>query len=168
MTRIHQIVELYLRLAPVILREWLRLGTAKREDMDMTASERETLRILIDSRRRELVTPPRETGYDYFESRQLTREPTERNRTYRASDNCWNRGMSGRTVGVATDDHGNPLTREPSVSVTTSDGRTRVVSTDQFRRARHVTRRRQNAQVRRVESESARMAHIIGYTGNVE
>lgn len=41
---------------------------------------------------------------DYCHSRNITGEPSEKNRTYRATDDCWKRGLRTRTVGTATDD----------------------------------------------------------------
>ena len=38
---------------------------------------------------------------DYAHSRNLTGQPSEPNRTHRASRNSWNRGMRGRTWGIA-------------------------------------------------------------------
>jgi hypothetical protein len=37
----------------------------------------------------------------YHVSRGITGEPSEANRQHRASDDCWNRGMRGKTFGVA-------------------------------------------------------------------
>lgn len=41
---------------------------------------------------------------DYCHSRNITGEPSEKNRTYRASNDCWARGLRGRTVGTVTTD----------------------------------------------------------------
>ena len=46
---------------------------------------------------------PVSEGYDYHGSRGITGEPSAANRTYRATESSWTRGMArSRTVGTAT------------------------------------------------------------------
>lgn len=105
----------------------------------------------------------------YHVSRGITGEPIEKNRVHRGSDNCWNRGMRGRTVGIAP---GTEATSDgtATVRVIHADGKTEIRSARSFREASKATKVRNHNQSRRVISESERMAAAgtIGYIGNVE
>lgn len=103
---------------------------------------------------------------DYHVSRGITGEPSEKNRTYRATEDCWTKGMKGRTVGIA------PGTAATFASVAvTKDGETTIVSANSFRKKNIATKSRKHneAEVDRQNKErhittSADLAPI----GNVE
>jgi len=101
-----------------------------------------------------------EPDYDYHGSRSLTMEPSEANRTYRATESSWTRGLRmTRTVGTATV-YGSDLqtlimrdgdslvfvTRgdavpegcEPTVRVT-RNGATRIAGISEFRATREAS-----------------------------
>lgn len=66
----------------------------------------------------------------YHVSRGITGEPSEKNRVHRATEDCWNRGLSkSRTVGTATDD-GNQTVK------VTKDGHVAIVPVSHFRKER--------------------------------
>jgi hypothetical protein len=94
---------------------------------------------------------------NYHLSRGITGEPSEHNRTYRASDNCWNRGMKGTTVGTVTTD-GIATVR------VIKNGAEAVVPASSFRKQHIATKQRKHNESRRVVAECARLAPI----GNVE
>lgn len=81
------------------------------------------------------ITPvysPCPAGVDpYLWDRSITGVPSHANRTYRASVNCWDRGMRGKAY-----DYSDKLTAtEPTVAVT-SNGITTVVPVSNFRPTR--------------------------------
>jgi len=80
------------------------------------------------------LTPIDENVDTYLWSRSITGEPSAKNRVYRASDNCWKRGLARtRTVGVATDDDMRPLTNHSSVKVFHPDGTEEIRSASEYR-----------------------------------
>lgn len=88
---------------------------------------------------------------DYHHSRGLTGEPSEKNRTYRASDDCWTRGMRGRTFGIAhrgAAGHTVKVTKNGVTSVESAHGfgRTEKAVKREESVKRHVTARKQFAQ----------------------
>lgn len=102
------------------------------------------------------------TPDNYHLSRGITGEPSEHNRTYRASDNCWKRGMLGRTIGIAP---GTESTSNGTATVLViKDGVTTVVTANSFRQRHIATRQRKHVESRRIVAECARLAPI----GNVE
>jgi hypothetical protein len=99
----------------------------------------------------------------YHVSRSITGEPSEKNRVHRATDNCWNRGMRGRTVGIA------PGTEDSSdgtatVRVIHANGNTEIRSARSFRPERIAKRQARHIESRRTIAECARLDPI----GNVE
>lgn len=99
---------------------------------------------------------------DYHVSRGITGEPSEKNRTHRASDNCWNRGLRGRTVGIA------PGTTTPFASVAvTKDGQTTIVSASSFRKANIATKSRKHKQAQ-IDNRPEVLRYNVGNIGNVE
>jgi hypothetical protein len=71
----------------------------------------------------------------YHVSRGITGEPSEKNRTYRATDDCWNRGLRTTTVGTATDDG------EQTVKVTKGE-HVAIVPVSHFRKERIASKSR--------------------------
>jgi len=103
------------------------------------------------------------TGVDpYHYSRAIKGVPANQHRIVRASDNCWKRGMRGRTVGVA-----NPTDTIPTVRVIHADGTTAIVPASNFHKSR-TTRNRQRTVQQNTQPEVLRMAEVVGYIGNVE
>lgn len=94
----------------------------------MTEAEKDAI-ILADAIRYAERMRNEYNGTDYCHSRNITGVPSEKNRTYRASDDCWKRGLRGRTVGVAP----NTTATEPTVAIT-RDGRTTIVPANGFGR----------------------------------
>lgn len=75
-----------------------------------------------------------------------------------ASDNCWNRGMRGKTIGVAT---GTELTAEnPTVLVKYADGSEEIRTVSSFRSKRSTTHKRSEAKV----AETARVSTHHDFT----
>lgn len=101
---------------------------------------------------------------DYVQSRNITGEPTDKHRVHRASDDCWKRGLRGRTVGIAPDTE---VTGIATVRVIHADGTTEIRTANSFRTKNIATKQRQHTSNRKV-SEIERMASTIGYIGNVE
>lgn len=98
----------------------------------------------------------------YHVSRGITGEPSEKNRTYRATETCWARGMKGKTVGIAP---GTETISDGTATVAvTMNGVTTIRSAHSFREQKIATRQRRHNESRRVEAECARLAPI----GNVE
>ena len=90
-------------------------------------------KILWEDALRRQAREKAEMPTDYAHSRNLTGEPSEHNRQYRASDDCWNRGLAKtRTVGTADG-------RTRSVKITKA-GKTEIVPTRGFRSRRNVSR----------------------------
>lgn len=75
---------------------------------------------------------------DYAHSRNITGEPSEKNRVYRASDDCWKRGLRTRTVGTATNDG------RQTVKVT-RNGHSEIVPVSHYRKQRIATKQRAHA-----------------------
>lgn len=100
---------------------------------------------------------------NYHVSRGITGEPSEKNRTYRATETCWKRGMTGRTVGIA------PGTEHESdgtatVAITYADGTHTIRSAASFNKKKIATKVREHKESQRKIAECARLAPI----GNVE
>lgn len=77
----------------------------------------------------------------YAHSRNLTGEPSEKNRVYRATEDCWTRGLKGRTVGVARKTDTVPTVRVIKNGHTTVEPAYRFRATAKKRRASQTTRR---------------------------
>lgn len=73
---------------------------------------------------------------DYHHSRNITGEPSEKNRNHKASDDCWKRGLQGRTFGSADG-------KTQSVKVT-KNGRTTIESARGFGRVSIATKSAQH------------------------
>lgn len=74
----------------------------------------------------------------YLWDRHITGVPSAGNRDYKASDNCWNRGMRGRTVGIAP---GTEDTNDGTATVAvTFNGVTSIRPVSDFRpeRSKHI------------------------------
>jgi hypothetical protein len=91
----------------------------------------------------------------YAHSRNLTGEPSEKNRVYRATEDCWTRGLKGRTVGVARTTDTTPTVR------VTRNGHTTIESARSFGRS---AKKRQRVSQTSRRITSADLAPI----GNVE
>jgi hypothetical protein len=73
----------------------------------------------------------------------------------RVTEDCWSRGMRGKTIGVAP---GTELTASaPSVAVT-RNGETSIVPASSFRKPRNVRERRKPTQATQV-ADTARVSH---------
>lgn len=77
----------------------------------------------------------------YAHSRNLTGEPSEQNRVYRATEDCWTRGLKGRTVGVARKTDTVPTVRVIKNGHTTIEPAYRFRATTKKRRASQTSRR---------------------------
>lgn len=103
---------------------------------------------------------------NYHLSRNITGEPSDKNRTHRASDDCWGRGLKGRTIGIA------PGHVTPFASVlVTKDGVTTVVSANSFRKP-HIATKQKKHNDERIDREN-KARHIttaadLAPIGNVE
>lgn len=103
----------------------------------------------------------------YLFSRSIRGVPSENNRQHRASENCWTRGMMGRTVGVAPGTTVDTFT-VPTVAVTIN-GETTVRNVSEYRRTRNVRTRAQNVDVQnRVDAQHHVTAADLAPIGNVE
>lgn len=104
----------------------------------------------------------------YLFSRSIRGVPSEGNRTHRASENCWTRGMMmSRTVGVAPGTKVDTFT-VPTVAVTIN-GETTVRNVSEYRRARNVKTRVQNVDIQnRVDAQHHVTAADLAPIGNVE
>lgn len=98
----------------------------------------------------------------YHKDRQITGEPSEKNRTYRASDDCWKRGLRSRTVGTATDD-GNQ-----TVKVIHPDGSTEIRSASSFRKENLHKKQRTHARTVARDTRPEVLKFNVGNIGNVE
>lgn len=77
-------------------------------------------------------------GTDYCHSRNITGVPSERNRDHKASQDSWNRGLRGRTFGVAASlDSDGRLDRRADIHTVrvTRNGHTRIEDSRGFGRA---------------------------------
>lgn len=89
----------------------------------------------------------------YHWGRSITGIPSNNNRNYKASDDCWKRGMRGKTVGVAPGTE-NATTGSATVAIT-RDGVTTVVPVSNFsRKSERTTKRVKRAAV---QPETARV-----------
>ena len=103
----------------------------------------------------------------YLWDRNITGVPSAANRTYRASDDCWNRGMRGRTVGVGAAIEDGVLTipaasadGTPTMRVT-RDGVTTVVPVPRKTRKTRTARTRTVQHTADRASEASRLPAII-------
>lgn len=77
------------------------------------------------------VYSPCPEGVDpYLWDRHITGVPSQGNRDYKASDNCWKRGMRGKTTGVAP---GTELTATEATVLVTFNGVTTIKPVSEFR-----------------------------------
>lgn len=101
----------------------------------------------------------------YLYSRSIRGVPSAGNRVPRAnaSGNGWDRGLRGRTIGIAP---GTEATSDgtATVKVTYADGTSIIRSANSFREKKMATKVRQHNESRRSIAECARLAPI----GNVE
>lgn len=102
---------------------------------------------------------------DYCHSRNITGEPSEKNRNYRVAPNSW-------TNHIYRDARGNLTSRRTRIvggDVTvTKDGKTTVVPSDSFRKEKIHTKQRKHreAVVRDTRPEVVR--YNVGIIGNIE
>lgn len=94
----------------------------------------------------------------YIWDRHITGQPSPNNRLYKASDNCWKRGMRGRTFGIAQ------AGAAPNTMLVLHNGVTRVVPISEVR-----SKRDSKAVIRvsrTTTPEVARLAPIQDYTND--
>lgn len=84
---------------------------------------------------------------DYCHSRNITGEPSEHNRVYRASRNSWDRGMRGRAFGHVMLD--GQLVATDAVKVTAPDGTVSI---------QRITRNRRSASKLHAEARVSKRA----------
>lgn len=92
----------------------------------------------------------------YLWDRSITGVPSAANRDYKASTNCWDRGMKGRTFGAAQDN------APANTVLVMHDGVTRVAEVSEFRPTRAT---RAAVRVTRTTApEAARLPAIANYS----
>ena len=97
---------------------------------------------------------------DYCESRNLTGQPTEKNRLYRASDDCWKRGLKrDRTVGTADG-------KDLSVKVT-RHGKSEIVSARGFGRKSISAKSAQHRATRAASDRQLMLSMTSNHEGDV-
>lgn len=125
-------------------------------------AKRRNAREIEDFIREHAPTKVVDLGVDpYHASRGITGVPSAGNRNYSASDNCWNRGMRGRTIGVANGQPWDTPDAEPTVRIIHADGTEKVIPVPKkSRESRAATRVVRETHV----PESARLAPIADYS----
>lgn len=141
----------------------------------MTYDERMSAILIADHERHQArleaeakLTPAERTQVvdPYHRDREITGEPSDKNRTHRASDDCWKRGLRTRTVGIAPGtEHTSDGTATVAVIV---NGTTTIRSAHSFTKAHIATKQRQHVESKRKASELERLQNIVGHIGNVE
>lgn len=92
----------------------------------------------------------------YLYSRGITGVPSQRNRDYKASTNCWDRGLRGRTFGAAQDN------APANTVLVMKDNVTTIVPVSDFRPTRST---RAAVRVTRTTApEAARLPAIANYS----
>lgn len=139
----------------------MALSRAQQREIMIRDEERRVQRTISEylALHSEMMPAPAKKGRPdpYHVSRGITGEPSEKNRTYRATDSSWNRGLrASRSWGVVQDEEGNPLTQYTSVRVI-RNGTETIVPASNFRPARK-TRTRRVVKVAQAP-ETSRLTH---------
>lgn len=134
----------------------MALSKAEQRAIEAADAERRLLREIAELQ--EIAT---RSVDPYHWSRSITGAPSNKNRTYRASDDCWNRGMKGRTYGVAAQlDHTGELNgvTTPNTVTVMKDGNVTVRSASEFRAAKIATKARAHRTAQAVSRDIALQA----------